>query len=97
VKQEFIVMKISHRVAGSFRLSIYLYISLLQLQSYIGDVAGNILVVGSINADTFLPVARLPVEGENVSCFCFIVAFVFVQRMPFNIDSPLYSKLTYSQ
>ena len=28
--------------------------------------AANILVIGSMNADTFLPVARLPVEGENV-------------------------------
>jgi sugar/nucleoside kinase (ribokinase family)/sugar phosphate isomerase/epimerase len=28
--------------------------------------AANILVVGSVNADTFLPVARLPTEGENV-------------------------------
>lgn len=26
----------------------------------------NILVVGSMNADTFLPVARLPTEGENI-------------------------------
>jgi ribokinase len=30
-------------------------------------VAANILVVGSVNADTFLPVARLPVEGENLT------------------------------
>jgi sugar/nucleoside kinase (ribokinase family)/sugar phosphate isomerase/epimerase len=30
-------------------------------------VAANILVVGSINADTFLPVSRLPCEGENLT------------------------------
>ena len=28
---------------------------------------GGILVVGSLNADTFLPVTRLPVEGENLT------------------------------
>ena len=28
---------------------------------------GSILVVGSANADTFLPVKRLPVEGENLT------------------------------
>ena len=27
----------------------------------------NLLVVGSLNADTFLPVSRLPVEGENLT------------------------------
>lgn len=31
-----------------------------------GVDAANILVIGSMNADTFLPVARLPLEGENV-------------------------------
>lgn len=30
-------------------------------------VLANILVVGSANADTFLPVARLPTEGENLT------------------------------
>lgn len=30
-------------------------------------VQSNILVVGSANADTFLPVARLPTEGENLT------------------------------
>jgi sugar/nucleoside kinase (ribokinase family)/sugar phosphate isomerase/epimerase len=30
-------------------------------------VLANILVVGSANADTFLPVARLPIEGENLT------------------------------
>lgn len=30
------------------------------------SVEANILVVGSINADTFLPVVRLPTEGENI-------------------------------
>jgi sugar/nucleoside kinase (ribokinase family)/sugar phosphate isomerase/epimerase len=30
-------------------------------------VKANILVVGSVNADTFLPIARLPVEGENLT------------------------------
>eukprot|EP00980_Cylindrotheca_fusiformis_P024170 scaffold11589_cov117-Cylindrotheca_fusiformis.AAC.4 len=30
-------------------------------------VLSNILVVGSANADTFLPVARLPTEGENLT------------------------------
>ena len=29
--------------------------------------AGRLLVVGSANADTFLPVKRLPVEGENLT------------------------------
>ena len=29
--------------------------------------ADTILVVGSVNADTFLPVKRLPVEGENLT------------------------------
>ncbi|CAB9524222.1 isomerase [Seminavis robusta] len=33
---------------------------------FASKVEGNILVVGSINADTFLPVSRLPTEGENV-------------------------------
>mmetsp|Transcript_17380 Transcript_17380/g.47446 ORF Transcript_17380/g.47446 Transcript_17380/m.47446 type:complete len:725 (+) Transcript_17380:126-2300(+) len=28
----------------------------------------KIVVVGSVNADTFLPVERLPVEGENLVC-----------------------------
>jgi len=31
------------------------------------DNIGGILVVGSLNADTFLPVTRLPVEGENLT------------------------------
>lgn len=33
----------------------------------LGPVRANILVVGSANADTFLPVARLPTEGENLT------------------------------
>jgi len=35
--------------------------------SSISGGAGGILVVGSANADTFLPVKRLPVEGENLT------------------------------
>mmetsp|Transcript_27986 Transcript_27986/g.41272 ORF Transcript_27986/g.41272 Transcript_27986/m.41272 type:complete len:847 (-) Transcript_27986:106-2646(-) len=30
------------------------------------NTSNDILVVGSLNADTFLPVSRLPTEGENV-------------------------------
>jgi ribokinase len=32
------------------------------------NVSCNILVIGSVNADTFLPVQRLPKDGENLSC-----------------------------
>jgi len=32
-----------------------------------GQCSGGILVVGSANADTFLPVKHLPVEGENLT------------------------------
>lgn len=48
--------------SSSFRLFISL---LLLLQSAVVAKA-SILVVGSMNADTFLPVARLPTEGENI-------------------------------
>jgi ribokinase len=39
----------------------------LALYLLISPVLSNILVVGSANADTFLPVARLPTEGENLT------------------------------
>lgn len=35
--------------------------------SLVEMVQASILVVGSANADTFLHVARLPVEGENLT------------------------------
>ena len=42
-------------------------VSILALASLLSSTtAANILVVGSINADTFLPVSRLPAEGENL-------------------------------
>ena len=44
----------------------YPYILLLNLL-FACPVLSNILVVGSANADTFLPVARLPTEGENLT------------------------------
>mmetsp|Transcript_13229 Transcript_13229/g.18729 ORF Transcript_13229/g.18729 Transcript_13229/m.18729 type:complete len:722 (-) Transcript_13229:1969-4134(-) len=41
---------------------------LLLLQNILIVLGGKaILVVGSINADTFLPVARIPTEGENIT------------------------------
>ena len=38
-----------------------------RVHSKLNEGAGNLLVVGSLNADTFLPVSRLPVEGENLT------------------------------
>ncbi|GKY96706.1 hypothetical protein MPSEU_000630100 [Mayamaea pseudoterrestris] len=59
---------------------VYCYIILLTLStSAISNAAaasitssntGNILVVGSVNSDTFLPVDRLPCQGENIVCRC---------------------------
>jgi ribokinase len=40
---------------------------LLGAFSLVEMVQASILVVGSANVDTFLPVARLPVEGENLT------------------------------
>ena len=34
---------------------------------WVQAAAAEVVVVGSINADTFLPVSRLPVEGENLT------------------------------
>lgn len=39
----------------------------LLLQTLFLPACSNILVVGSANADTFLPIARLPTEGENLT------------------------------
>jgi sugar/nucleoside kinase (ribokinase family)/sugar phosphate isomerase/epimerase len=43
----------------------YLVLSLILINVKAADA--SILVVGSINADTFLPVVRLPTEGENLT------------------------------
>jgi ribokinase len=37
------------------------------VSTMISNVGANILIVGSANADTFLPIARLPTEGENLT------------------------------
>jgi ribokinase len=42
-------------------------LALLIILEVLPVATSNILVVGSINADTFLPVARLPIEGENLT------------------------------
>lgn len=44
-------------------LYLFLFIGIASAHSH----DKRILVVGSINADTFLPVARLPTEGENLT------------------------------
>lgn len=47
------------------RCSYALVLSLIL--NHVKAANGSILVVGSINADTFLPVVRLPTEGENLT------------------------------
>jgi ribokinase len=46
-------------IIGKVNLILIIYVAIV-------DATKPILVVGSINADTFFPVARLPTEGENV-------------------------------
>lgn len=45
----------------------YWKIECLAICLLFSPVLSNILVVGSANADTFLPIARLPTEGENLT------------------------------
>ena len=65
------------RAALNFRQAIWLFGIAIALLVGIADANSNppspfggkssVLVVGSANADTFLPVARLPTEGENLT------------------------------
>lgn len=51
------------KIDSAYHWKLILLVSSLLLS----PVLCNILVVGSANADTFLPVARLPTEGENLT------------------------------
>jgi ribokinase len=48
-------------------LSRFATTAIVFLNIFVTPAFSNILVVGSANADTFLPVARLPREGENLT------------------------------
>lgn len=49
-------------------LPLFLLLLLVYTTSLVDAASGKrIVVVGSVNADTFLPVLRLPVEGENLT------------------------------
>jgi len=50
-----------------YTLQLPLVLIFLSCSYWAVRASNNILVVGSINADTFLPVERLPVEGENLT------------------------------
>jgi sugar/nucleoside kinase (ribokinase family)/sugar phosphate isomerase/epimerase len=66
----FVVLSIDHH-RNRFIMSRSIQLALLCILTVTSwstvTAAANILVVGSINADTFLPVSRLPSEGENLT------------------------------